>query len=58
VVQLQARLVLSSGRGGGGGGGLGGLTDEEARRMGANPSQKLRVCDVCGALLSINDSDQ
>jgi hypothetical protein len=55
----QARLVLSSAVGGGGGGGGGsGISDEEARRLGANPSQKLRVCDVCGALLSIHDSDQ
>ena len=53
----QARLVMSSGGGGGGGGGSG-ISDEEARRMGANPSQKLRVCDVCGALLSVSDSDQ
>ena len=46
----QARLVLNSG--------MGGMSEEEARKMGANPGQKLRVCDVCGALLSIHDSDQ
>lgn len=46
-VAAQAKLVLSSA-----------VADDEARRMGANPSQKLRVCDICGALLSIHDSDQ
>jgi hypothetical protein len=45
---LQAKLVLSSAPS---------AAEEETRRLGAT-SQMLRVCDVCGALLSIRDSDQ
>jgi hypothetical protein len=45
---LQAKLVLSSAPS---------AAEEETRRLGAT-SQMLRVCDVCGALLSVLDSDK
>ena len=45
--EMQARLVRSQ-PGGGGGGGEGGA---------GSSRQRMRVCEICGAFMSLNDSD-